>query len=88
MIQSKIGFAATLVFSCIASIAQAQIDPGSAPQQFAQLGDLKLENHGVIHDCAIGYRTIGKLNADKSNAVLFLPWHTASSDSRRWCMER
>lgn len=66
--------------ACFVGIAtHAAIAPDSAPQQFAQLGDVALENHGVIHDCALGYRTIGKLNADKSNAVLFIPWHTASS---------
>jgi len=57
----------------------AAISPESAPQQFVQLGDFHLENHGTIHDCALGYRTIGKLNADKSNAILFTTWHTGSS---------
>lgn len=40
-------------------------------QQFAHIGDLKLENGEVIRDCAIGYRTFGTLNPQKDNAVLF-----------------
>ncbi len=51
----------------------------SAPQQLVQLGDYTLENHSIIRDCAIGYRTLGTLNADKSNVVVFLPWHTGKS---------
>src|SRR5678815_1301047 len=43
-------------------------------QQFAQLGDLKLENGDVIRDCRIGYRTFGQLNGDKSNIIVFPTW--------------
>jgi homoserine O-acetyltransferase len=43
-------------------------------QQFADLGDFKLENGEVIRDCRIGYRTFGKLNSDKSNVILFPTW--------------
>lgn len=43
-------------------------------QQFASLGDFKLENGSAIRDCRIGYRTFGKLNADQSNAVLITTW--------------
>jgi len=42
--------------------------------QFAQLGDFKLENGQVIRDCRIGYRTFGKLNETKSNAIIFPTW--------------
>jgi homoserine O-acetyltransferase len=49
---------------------------GAAAQDlhFAELGDFKLESGEVIRDCRIGYRTFGKLNADKSNAILFTTW--------------
>ncbi|HYK20667.1 MAG TPA: alpha/beta fold hydrolase [Pyrinomonadaceae bacterium] len=43
-------------------------------QQFANIGDLKLQNGGVIRDCHVGYRTFGKLAADKSNVVVFPTW--------------
>lgn len=42
--------------------------------QFANLGDFRLESGASIHDCRVAYRTFGKLNADKSNAVLFPTW--------------
>jgi homoserine O-acetyltransferase len=43
-------------------------------QQFANIGDLNLENGGVIRDCRIGYRTFGQLNGDKSNIIVFPTW--------------
>ena len=43
-------------------------------QQFASIGDLKLQNSGVIRNCRIGYRTFGHLNTDKSNVVVFPTW--------------
>jgi len=43
-------------------------------EQFANIGDLKLQNGGVIRNCRIGYRTFGQLNADKSNVVVFPTW--------------
>jgi len=43
-------------------------------QQFANIGDLKLQTGGVIRNCRIGYRTFGQLNADKSNVVVFPTW--------------
>jgi homoserine O-acetyltransferase len=43
-------------------------------QQFASLGDFKLQNGEVIHDCRIGFRTYGRLNADKSNVIVFTTW--------------
>ena len=51
--------------------AQAQTE---GAQQFADLGDLHLRNGSVIHDFRIGYRTFGKLNAEKSNSVLWPSW--------------
>jgi homoserine O-acetyltransferase/O-succinyltransferase len=53
--------------------ARAQ-SPREGTQQFAELGDLKLRGGSVIHDFRLGYRTLGKLNADKSNAVLWPTW--------------
>lgn len=66
--------------SAVCAGVQAQIAPAAAPQQYAQLGNLQLENKSVIRQCAIGYRTVGTLNADRSNAVVFLTWHTGKSE--------
>ncbi|NBB31778.1 alpha/beta hydrolase [Cellulophaga sp. BC115SP] len=54
----------------------------TAQQKFYQLGDFKLENGQVIKDCKIGYRTFGKLNASKSNAVLVPTWFTGNSQQK------
>ena len=43
-------------------------------QQFADLGDFHLRSGAVIHDFRLGYRTLGKLNAEKSNAILWPSW--------------
>jgi homoserine O-acetyltransferase len=54
-------------------------------QQLARIGDLRLDSGKTIRDCVIGYRTFGKLNKDKSNAVLFptaFGWRSAGLASR------
>jgi len=50
-----------------------------AQQQFANLGDFKLESGEVIYDCKIGYRTFGKLNDEKSNVILYSTWFGGTS---------
>jgi homoserine O-acetyltransferase len=44
------------------------------------IGDLKTTGGGIIKNCTIGYRTLGKLNADKSNVVLWLTWFSGTSE--------
>jgi homoserine acetyltransferase len=56
---------------CCASAACAQ-KASNSPQQFADLGDLKLESGAVIHDCKLGCRTFGNLKLDKSNVAKLL----------------
>jgi homoserine O-acetyltransferase len=48
-------------------------------QQFAALGDFRLENGQVIRDCQIGYRTYGTLNSGKTNAILFPTWFSGTT---------
>lgn len=48
--------------------------------QFARLGDFKLESGEVIRDCFIGYRTFGKLNRERSNAILFPTWASGTTE--------
>ena len=66
---------ALLAVVLVGGAARAQSPaPEEGAQQFAELGDFKLRSGGVIHDFRLGYRTLGKLNADKSNAVLWPTW--------------
>ena len=70
-----------LIFAVLALlIATASLAAAQSEQKFAELGDFKLVNGEVIQDCKLGYRTFGKLNADKSNAVLFPTWFGGKSD--------
>lgn len=62
---------AVLLFSTLA-LAEGE-------QQFANLRSCKLESGETILDCRIGYRTWGKLNAEKSNVVVMLTWFTGNS---------
>jgi len=49
-------------------------------QQFANIGDLKLQNGGVIRACRVGYRTFGTLNANRSNVIVFPTWAGGTSE--------
>lgn len=70
---------ARLLAAVVAATSVYAADPVPALQT-ASLGDLRLESGQVIHDCRITYRTFGKLNPAKSNAVLFPTWFTGRSD--------
>ncbi len=71
----SLGFLLLLVSSSGTTVAQEQ--------QFAQLGDFKVESGEVIRGCHVGYRTFGKLNADRSNAILFTTWASGTTEQLR-----
>jgi len=48
-------------------------------QRMAYLGDFRLESGDVIKDCRIGYRSLGQLDASRSNAVLVTTWFQGTS---------
>jgi len=67
-------FAALTYFVLFFSWASPSAPQTEGTRQFAEFGDFKLRNGGVIQDFRLGYRTLGKLNAEKSNAVLWPTW--------------
>jgi homoserine O-acetyltransferase/O-succinyltransferase len=75
-------------FAVLASLAVVLFSPTRASaqsardgaQQFAAFGDFKLRSGTVIHDFRLGYRTLGTLNAEKSNAVLWPTWLGGTSE--------
>lgn len=70
-------FLSSLVLLCVvAASAMAQV----GRQQFADLGDCKLQGGDVIHECRVGYRTFGTLNSEKSNSILFLTWASGTTE--------
>jgi homoserine O-acetyltransferase len=48
-------------------------------QKFADLGTCVLESGQRIEGCRLGYRTFGKLDATKSNVVLFPTWFSGTT---------
>lgn len=58
----------------ICGLLALQLVACAQEQQFANLGDFKLQNGRVIRSCRIGYRTFGTLNSDKSNVIVFPTW--------------
>jgi homoserine O-acetyltransferase len=71
------------LFISIAALtpSTAQQPTPDTQQQFADLGTCHLENGQQITGCRIGYRTWGRLNADRSNAVLFPTYFSGTSSS-------
>lgn len=55
---------------------------GYAQQRFADLGNFQLENGQIIQNCRLGYRTFGRLNASRSNAILLPTWFGGTSQGK------
>lgn len=43
------------------------------------IGDFPLEEGGVIRDCKLAYKTFGRLNEARSNAILVTTWYSGTS---------
>jgi homoserine O-acetyltransferase len=48
--------------------------PDAQPPLLGKVGDLPLASGETIKDCQVEYRTLGALNADKSNVVVWATW--------------
>jgi homoserine O-acetyltransferase len=62
-----------------ATLCVAQPSAMEGRQQFAYLGACKLVSGKQIDRCRVGYRTWGRLNAARSNAVLIPSWFSGTS---------
>jgi homoserine O-acetyltransferase len=69
-----IGSIAWSLFAACLTAFTVQARAADGDQQFAQLGTCKLESGKNIENCKVGYRTFGKLNAARDNAVLMPTW--------------
>lgn len=49
--------------------------------QLADMGECPLESGEVILDCRIAYRTVGTMNQDGSNVILFPTWFGGTTES-------
>jgi homoserine O-acetyltransferase/O-succinyltransferase len=54
--------------------SRAGTEPADGTLQFAQFGEFKLRDGTAVSDFRLGYRMLGKLNAQKSNAILWPSW--------------
>ena len=70
------------VMVLLAAAAPA-VPPGAPPaegaQQVADIGDLLLASGQTLSHCRVGYRTFGKPDEHRSNAVLFPTWFGGTS---------
>src|SRR5712671_5552265 len=72
---------ASLYLAIFAAVpAGAQARPAEGAEQFAELGDFQLQNGGVIEEFRLGYRTLGTLNANRSNAIVWPTWLGGKSE--------
>jgi len=65
----------TILLLLVANCITAQSN-----QQFANIGDFTTVDGNIIKDCKVGYRTVGKINTEKTNAVLWPTWFTGTSE--------
>jgi homoserine acetyltransferase len=56
------------------AVAQSQ-------QRFADLGTCPTSRGEVVRECRVGYRTFGRLNERRDNAVLVPTWHGGRSET-------
>jgi len=70
---------ASLIVLVVAATPQSHTAEGT--QQFASFRDFRLQSGAVIRDFRLGYRTVGTLNAGRSNAILFPTWLGAQSEN-------
>lgn len=59
--------------------APAPATAADPAQQVAELGRCELESGQHVENCRLGYRTFGRLNQAKDNAVLVPTWFTGTS---------
>ena len=85
MVTAKGTFSAACILSVALIFSPSVAHAAQAEQRFADLGDFKLVSGQTIHACKLGYRTVGRLNAAKSNAILMpTPFSSQSADLVAW----
>jgi homoserine O-acetyltransferase len=76
----RIGIVAVVcIYPAVPARAQ-ETKPAAPPLQYADMGDFKLQSGETIREFRLGYRTAGRLNADKSNAILWPTWLGGKSE--------
>lgn len=73
----------TLIVFLLVSITALFSNPVVAQPELKRvnIGDLSTTNGDIIEDCTIGYLTIGKINSDSSNVILWPTWFDGTSEN-------
>src|SRR6187399_3198650 len=80
---------ATLGLSVASSPYVADQDQASLPAEGVfELGDLRLESGVTLPKAGIGYKTHGKLNAARSNVILYPTPYPAQHGDIEWLIGR
>ena len=74
----KLQRCASIAFVLFVALAGAQAQAGRL--KTANLGRCVLDSGKSIDPCLMAYRTFGKLNTERSNAVLFPTWYNGRSE--------
>jgi homoserine O-acetyltransferase len=49
-----------------------------------ELGDMLFQCGATLRGCKLAYKTFGKLNADKSNAIVYPTWYSGQHQDNEW----
>ncbi len=71
----------TVIFSLVILFFLSNLIVAQSELQLVNLGDFTTTDGAIIKDCEIGYRTVGKLNSDSSNVILWPTWFDGTSES-------
>ena len=78
-------WAAALLLLCAPVAGTAQ---GADAPTIVDLGSCPTESGEVVRPCRIAYRSYGRLNARRDNAVLVPPWHGGRSETMTFLLGR
>lgn len=56
----------------------------SLDYEIYDLGDVKFQCGATIRSCKLAYKTFGKLNADKSNVIVYPTWYSGQHYDNEW----
>ena len=68
------------LLSILLAVIFSSASNGQPKLKFENLGDFKIESGKIIKNCKIAYRVYGKINADKSNIIIFPTWFGGKSE--------
>lgn len=56
----------------------------SVDYEIFDLGDMRFQRGATLRGCKLAYKTFGKLNADKSNAIVYPTWYSGQHYDNEW----